>query len=357
MATRRNFLGTLVAAAAVPRLSWADAGNPAFVAAAKDPDGSYALYGLSDSGEDRFRVPLPARGHAAAAHPDRPEAVAFARRPGTYALVLDCTNGSVISRLTAPDGHTFNGHGAFSLGGDRLYTSEVVASTGEGRIGVWSGSKGYKRTGDFPSHGIGPHEIRRLPASETLVVANGGIRTEAGGREKLNLDTMAPNLAYLDPDGGVLDLIELPKDQRLASIRHLSVDAGGLVAFAMQWQGEVAQAPALLGLHRKGQGGPLLGRAPDGVHQAMKGYAGSVTFFEQGSRIAISSPKGGRVQVFRKDGSFAYEVARPDVCGLAATQDALVLMDGLGVFAVVRQGRIRSHRRARRAWDNHLVKL
>ena len=159
MTSRRQFLGTALAAAALPRLGWADAGDPAFLAAAQDPDGSYSLFGLSASGADLFRVPLPARGHAATAHPEVPEAVAFARRPGTYALVLNCATGRVIARLTAAPGREFNGHGAYSMDGDTLYTSEVVALTGEGRIALWSRSDGYRRIGEVASGGIGARTV------------------------------------------------------------------------------------------------------------------------------------------------------------------------------------------------------
>ena len=101
----------------------------------------------------------------------QPQAVAFARRPGTFALVINCFTGSVQHQLTPPEGRQFNGHGAYSLDGSLLMTSEVVADTSEGRIGLWDTAR-YTRLTDWPSHGIGPHEIKRLPDGR-LAVANG----------------------------------------------------------------------------------------------------------------------------------------------------------------------------------------
>ena len=125
MPSRRGFLAGLAAATLAPQPSWADAGSPAYLAAARGEDGSFVLYGLDGSGHRVFAVPLPSRGHAAAAHPSRPEAVAFARRPGTFALVIDCRSGGrLIARLAAPKGRHFFGHGAFSSDGTLLYTSE-----------------------------------------------------------------------------------------------------------------------------------------------------------------------------------------------------------------------------------------
>ena len=99
MTSRRQFLGTALAAAALPRLGWADAGDPAFLAAAQDPDGSYSLFGLSASGADLFRVPLPARGHAATAHPEVPEAVeaALYGRSGIYDVRVVNQAGELIA--------------------------------------------------------------------------------------------------------------------------------------------------------------------------------------------------------------------------------------------------------------------
>ena len=195
---RRGFLGSLMAGALWPRLSWADAGSPAYLAAAQRPDGKHELHGLSLSGESLFAIPLPARGHAATAHPTRPLAVAFARRPGRFALVIDCAQGREIARLTPPEGRQFNGHGAFSGDGAVLYTSEQMADTSEGRVGLWATAT-WQRLTEIPTHGIGPHDIRRLPMSEDLLVANGGIATDPTDRTKLNLGTMRPSLAAMEP--------------------------------------------------------------------------------------------------------------------------------------------------------------
>ena len=111
--SRRTFLKAAIAAAVVPRLSWADAGSPAYLGAARDASGDYALYGMDAQAQILFRVPLPARGHAAAAHPTKPEAVAFARRPGTFAVVVNCATGRITHRLDAPEGDISWGMGCF----------------------------------------------------------------------------------------------------------------------------------------------------------------------------------------------------------------------------------------------------
>lgn len=342
-------------AAALPRIGWAGAGDPAYLAAAKDSAGASWLHGLSAAGESLFQLPLPARGHAAAAHPMRPEAVAFARRPGTFALVIDCARGGIVARLAPPPGRQFNGHGVFSADGSRLYTSEVVADTSEGRLGLWDASQGYRRLAEISTFGIGPHDVRRLPDG-TLVIANGGIRTDPLDRTKLNLGVMQPNLTYLEPDGTLQDQIVLPADLHQNSIRHLALLPDGTVAFAMQWEGDPSEAVPLLGLHRRGD--PVrLGMTRDEDARAMKGYAGSIAADSAGTEIALTSAKGGVVMIFDAAGHQRAILRRQDVSGVAAAATGFVVTDGLGVVSACDAAGLRPLSEGAMAWDNHLVAI
>ena len=356
MTTRRCFLATLLAVGAAPRLGWAAAGNPAYLAAARDPDGTFALFGLTPEGTTTFRLPLPARGHAAAGHPGRAEAVAFARRPGTFALVIDCTNGAEIARLTPPEGRQFNGHGVFAEGGAVLCTSEQEAATSAGVIGLWDVDAGYRRIGEIPTHGIGPHDLRLMPDGRALVVANGGIATDPTDRTKLNLATMRPDLAYVALDGTLLEQVTLVPDLSQNSIRHLALRADGLVAFAMQWEGVPGAATPLLGLHRRGEA-PILASAPLADERAMQGYAGSIAFSGTGDEIAITSPRGGRLHRFAADGTFVGALSRADICGLASHPQGFLASDGLGGLMCVTPAGAHRLSVSDVAWDNHLVSL
>ncbi|WBU64997.1 DUF1513 domain-containing protein [Paracoccus aerodenitrificans] len=354
MADRRTLLKGLAAAAILPVRGWASVGAPDWVAAAKHSDGSYAMHGIDAEGRITFSVSLPDRGHAAAAHPYRAEAVAFARRPGTFGLVLDCRTGEVIRRLTPPAGRQFNGHGAFSGDGSLLYTSEVVAEGSVGRIGVWDVRDRYRRLDEWDSHGIGPHELRLLPDGN-LVVANGGIETDPTDRTPLNLDRMRPNLAILDADGGLLLKREFAADLAQNSIRHLALLPAG-IAFAMQWQGQKADPVPLLGLAIGD--GPLTCHAPAAKDAyAMNFYAGSIAATPEGL-IAITSPVGGVVMIHDASGAHLATMKRADICGAAARgRDSFTLTDGAGaVWAADRDG-LRLLARHDLSWDNHMVRI
>ena len=350
MATRRGFL-TGLAALALPRPSWADVGYPAFLAAAKS-GADFVLHGLTEAGESRFSLPLPARGHAAAAHPTQPLAVAFARRPGTFAVVIDCRTGESTARLTPPEGRQFNGHGVFSADGAVLYTSEVVAEGSEGRIGLWETAR-FRRIGEWASGGIGPHDMKRL--GDGLVVANGGIATDPKDRRKLNIDTMRPNLSRIGADGGLVDQGELPAALHQNSIRHLALGPGGEVAFAMQWEGDAADPVPLLGLWTPGAA-PVLCPAPEAEALRMKGYAGSISW--SGEEIALTSPKGGVAMLFASTGAHLATIERPDICGIAPLRaGGFLASDGAGGLSSLSRKGLSRLTQQPLSWDNHLVAL
>lgn len=351
MATRRAFLAGL-AAASLPRMAWADLGSPAFLAAGKT-DYGFMLHGLSGTGQSLFAVPLPARGHAATGHPKQAIAVAFARRPGTFGLVIDCATGDVLHHLEPPTGRQFNGHGVFSAQGDLLMTSEVVATGSAGRIGLWETST-YGRIGEWDSGGIGPHDIKRLPDGR-IVVANGGIQTDPADRAKLNLATMRPNLALVSATGELLERAELPTELHQNSIRHLAL-LPDKIAFAMQWEGDAADPVPQLGLWTPGA--PPVMCPPDEAQSfAMKGYAGSIAATPDGKQIALTSAPGGVVMLFDHLGRQTACHTRVDLCGVAPVADNFVVTDGSGAAWQADTTGLTLMSQNPIAWDNHLVEL
>lgn len=350
---RRQFLGGLLAAGAIPCPSWADAGSPAYLAAGARTDGTYLLCGIAADLSVLFQRPLPDRGHAAAAHPTRPQAVAFARRPGTFAVVIDCATGRQQARLTSPEGRHFYGHGAFSSDGDWLFTTENDYEAGKGRIGIWDVTAGYRRIGEIDSGGIGPHDIKRLPGSDIFVVANGGIDTHPDtGRTKLNLPMMAPNLSYIDGDR-IIEQATLPAAMHKNSIRHLAVSRTSEVVFGMQWQGEGPIA-SLVGKHRMG-GQIALFDAPADAVRDMQGYIGSIACSPDGATVAVTSPRGNQMQFYDATTMALSQVHHmTDVCGVAPATGGFAVTTGTGELHCLR-GRTQAQAVAPLMWDNHLI--
>jgi hypothetical protein len=355
MTSRRSFLAGVMAATLHPAAGWADAGAPSWLAAAREADDSHALHGIRADGGLAFSLRLPGRGHAAAAHPTAPEAVAFARRPGSFALVIDCAAGRTVAGLTPPAGQQFNGHGAFVADGDILATSEVVAETSEGRIGLWDRRRGYRRVGNIPSGGIGPHEILALSDGSALVVANGGLRTDPGDRRVLNAQDFRSNLSIIELDGRVRHMTEPPAELRAPSLRHLALASDGTVAVAAQWQGDPAEGPPVLALWHAADG--LAFVTDPGADLAMAGYAGSVAWDESSQHVAITSPRGGVARIHDRDGGVEV-LARTDICGAAARPGGgFVFSDGAGRLWQAKGQALQALASSPRSWDNHMIAL
>lgn len=240
------------------------------------------------------------------------------------------------------------------------YTTENDYDAALGMIGVWDARKGYRRIGEFSSGGVGPHDILRLPSSDTLVVANGGIETHPdSGRAKLNVPTMRPNLSYVGHDGALIGQFVLDEAFHLNSIRHLDVSTAGLVAFATQWQGDPSDAPALLGLHQLGHAATWV-LADPAQHVALEGYAGSVSFSGDQTCVGITSPRGGLIQVFSvADGTSNWTSTSPDASGLSRhAASGFCFTNGTGAFGHVdAEGVLAGVQIHDRAFDNHLVRI
>ena len=236
---RRRFLAALATAGAAPMLGARTFTARRYVGCRVDHEGRYLASVFDESGAILHDVSLPGRGHGFAVHPSTGHLVVFARRPGEWASVVDPATGAEVRRLSATEGRHFYGHGAFRPDGAVLYTSENRFEDGRGIIGVWDVVSGWKRIHEWPSHGVGPHEIRVLRAGTRLAVANGGIRTHPDtGRAKLNLDAMVSSLAVLDTaDGGLVRSQSLGERLRRLSIRHLDIDRDFRIVVAMQHEG------------------------------------------------------------------------------------------------------------------------
>ena len=351
-------MGALVVAGT----SRASATERRYLASRVGAGGAFRIGVFDPAGCLLFDLDLPARGHGFALHPRRPVAVCFARRPGTFALAFDVVRGTRLAEFHTPPGRHFYGHGVYAGDGSLLYASENDYSNRRGAIGVYVSDEGYRRAGELPSHGIGPHEIALLPGRETLVVANGGIAThpEAPG-VKLNLPSMEPMLTYIDPRSGrLLERVTLPRARQALGIRHIAVALDGRVAVGMQYEGLRGDLVPLVGLHRRGRGFALFD-APISAWRAMRQYCGSVAFDASGRFVAASAPRGDAITLWdARSGGYLCALSVADGSGVAPTRtpECFLATSGRGgAFLVDARGGRRpldaAYVSAGR-WDNHL---
>ncbi|WP_282606626.1 DUF1513 domain-containing protein [Pelagibius sp. Alg239-R121] len=311
---------------------------------------------LSENGDLLAEFDLPARGHGAAWRPNSSEAVIFARRPGSFAVVLDVMTGQPQTVLSVPADRHFYGHGCFSADGRILFATENDFDGERGVIGRYDATDGYRRLGEIPSHGIGPHEITLMPDRRTLLVANGGILTHPDApRMKLNLIEMRPSVAVIDAEtGALLKSYEPPSELHQLSLRHLDVRGDGRIVAVAQWEGAKLEQPPLVAVIDRDDG-LRLKSAPCEVAAGMRNYCGAVAFSAGGGRFAVSSPRGGLVTLWGGDGDYLSAIKLDDGCGLAANGKGFILTSGSGIVTASNRSEEKHHPGI--AFDNHLCPL
>lgn len=356
---------------------FAGARQPLLISAASDGDDKHWVIGLranAAGGLDTvFRNQLPARAHHVAINAARGFYVVLARRPGTWMALGDLATGALHAEIQVPaDRHLF-GHGVFSAASDFFYTTESDFEDMQGdsgRLVEWrvvgeGPAARLERVREFPSYGVGPHELLLHPDGNTLIVANGGIRTHpAHDRVNLNIDTMQPSLAYIDRTSG--DLLEqhyMPDEFHQSGIRHLDVNADGLVALAMQFEGEPFMDVPLLATHRRGEELRLL-KASAEVQPQMKQYVGALRFDRSGRYFAASCPKGNMITFWDAEaGTLLHSTRARDGCGVCAVQDGFVFSTGTGRVAHIDLASeevvdyATAAEEAKVFWDNHMSAL
>ncbi len=380
--TRRNLLKSLAATsllAASPSLfarTLADNQNNILTEGWFSAQGSTSdLYGFAgqyrkknhSNSKNYFSGLMGFRGHGGTQHPiDRNRILLFGRRPSTESVEIDLQTGQVSRHFSSGKNRHFFGHGAFSLDGKYLFTSEADLQTNVGKIGIRD-AKTYQKLGEFDTYGVGPHQLCVMLDGKNIVVANGGILTRPEtGRKQLNLDIMQSNLSYVDIESG--DLIEqVGVAESKASIRHIDVAEDGSVAIAMQMQRQACKHQdivALTAIHKSGQPIRLLSQ-PEMLIEQMNDYVGSVAIHPTSRIAGFTSPRGNVVGFWDIDtGEYKGYHALRDVCGIATQieQSSFVITNSNGLVktldahSLVEKTQLRKHY-PQYHWDNHMISI
>ena len=350
-------------ARAAPPASTSAPGPLAFVSAATTIDGCHWAVGFDDTGQERFRLPLPTRGHQFAVSPDGAQLFAAPRRPGTTAFAFDLAAVRMAAACQAAPGRHFFGHAVYAPDGAHVFTTENDHRRGRGVVVVRE-TQAFKIVQEFDSGGIGPHELAWLPDGRTLAVANGGILTRPSQpREKLNLDTMRPNLSLVEAASGTL-LAQAPALDNRASIRHLATTGAGEVVVGMQYEGAAADNVPLVAV--LGEGGVLEPLdVPPYRRGAMHGYTASVAVDGATGRVAVTCPRANSVTFWSaREGRYVGQRRFGDAGGVAFDASAREFVATNGRGAIARfdaetfefQG-ASAARLAGVRWDNHLTAI
>lgn len=225
------------------------------------------------------------------------DVVVMGRRPSEKFWVLDTVTGQVKSAIQASANRHFYGHACYSLDGTKLYVTENDTISLDGKIGIYDAHNHYRKIAEFDSHGIGPHELIMHPDGDTLVIANGGIKTERASREELNLDNMRPSLVYLNRHDGSL-LEQIAPEYNQMSVRHLAMHDDGTVMIGIQFQGAKHVNVPLVLTHKRSETEfrPLI--MPNNQWQRFHQYIASVSVDSKHNLLCVTTPIGGCAAIF-----------------------------------------------------------
>lgn len=359
---RRAFLGlsaTLLAAGAVGGWKLTHTGQqPLLLSARNDESGKHYAVGYRLDGERAFATQVSERCHDVVPHPSLPMALFVGRRPSTESYLIDTRDGRLLQTLHSEQDRHFYGHAVFHKGGEWLYATENdTRDPGRGVIGAYrlEGERLVHRD-ELSSHGLGPHQLLWMPDGETLVVANGGIRTEAESRVEMNLDAMEASLVLMGRDGTLHSKEQLPEPMN--SVRHLAVASDGTVVSGQQYMGDAMDAVPLVAIKRPGQPFQHFPMA-DAQRQMMSQYTASVAVHSDLRLLAMTAPRGNRLFIWDLDsGAVRLDAALPDCAGVGAVEHGFVVSAGIGRCRLYD---CRSERIAMQPlelpaglWDNHL---
>jgi hypothetical protein len=321
-----------------------------FASGIRAADGAFQIATVTERGEIVDRVALPARAHGMAFSRTTGHTVAFARRPGTYAMIFDPFGRREPIVIAAAEGRHFYGHGTFSPDGRLLYASENDFDANRGIIGLYDARNRFARIGEYQTFGTGPHDMTVSDNGHMLVVANGGIETHPEfGRTKLNLDHMEPSLTLIDAATGTLiEKHGLPPEYAQVSTRHVDIDASGKIWFACQYEGPRNSLPPLVGHFGKGEDLSFV-TLPDDTTRALGNYVGAIAVNRREQLVGVTSPVNGTaVTLDARTGAVLKVDGIANAAGIAASKSGFAVSSYDGTF----EG---AHSDV--AWDQHIVRI
>lgn len=336
----------------------------AYMGAAQSRLGEHTLLCFNQSHDCIAEHALASRGHGFALSAEG-HIAAIARRPADFFFVMDRYGSKQAEIQARPDRH-FYGHGVYDKSGEYLYLTENDFDNARGVIGVYETHNNYARVDEFDSHGIGPHAIQFNRDASQLIVANGGIETHPNtGRKKLNLPTMQPSLAFIDPASGALSRrAKLAPEHHRNSIRHFAVGSDDTVYIGLQNQNADADAVLLATLAPTDSEIEKF-KISAAIESRLDNYVGDICLDQSEQYLAASSPYGNSLVMMSLFSGETSLVTVNDVCALSPTAKPgqFMVSAGSGMICLVdihpsfQQPRVKviADFSSTLAWDNHIL--
>lgn len=248
--------------------------------------------------------------HGITPHPLRRREVVLFEKHGPGCCVVDLDQAQVRQTVTCAAGRQFYGHGAYSPDGSLLYCTETDLEDGRrGYITVRDG-KTFETLGDFPSHGLAPHDCQFAADGTTLIVANGG---SGAGREE-----NPPGISFVDVrDGRALEVLPMPSTQINAG--HLDLSPQGDLALVSAPRDGYDSARACGGVSVRPAGGDFTTvTEPADLVASLVGETLSVAIHPGSRVLGATTPLANVVTFWSLDtGALVHKLRVPNPRGIA----------------------------------------
>ncbi|PPR25105.1 MAG: hypothetical protein CFH34_01585 [Alphaproteobacteria bacterium MarineAlpha9_Bin4] len=321
-----------------------------------------SYFGCFDrSGKIIFDVELKNRAHDYIILPKYNKVCLVARRPENFILLIDLEKGYVKKKIISPSERHFYGHISYSEKDNLIYVTENHYKYNDersGAIAIYDPNKNFKRLGEIPSFGIGPHELK-VSSNNKIVVANGGVLTHPDyPRIKLNLSDIDSNLVILDQSSAkLISKFNLNNKFKHNSIRHIDLDKSDNIYLGCQsYVKNKFEDLDLVFKISNAKIYPL--KIPSFLLKNLHNYSGSIKVSNNKNKVYASFPKGNSLLIWNLSrGTFLEKKHVFDVCGISIDEvkENVYLSNGKGdLFLINKQDKLIKEYSKNINFDNHL---
>ncbi|WP_444995908.1 DUF1513 domain-containing protein [Aliikangiella sp. IMCC44359] len=231
----------------------------------------------------RDLTPMVFLAHGIHRNPTNKNQLAIFEKKGPHACEYDLSSRKITRSIPKINNRYFYGHGAYSLDGKILFSTETELTGLNGLIGIRNSSD-LTYLGEFPSYGKEPHECKLIDNGKTLVVTNGG--GDKNGEP--------PSVTYIDVNSQkLIEKVELTRAE--LNTGHLAIgEKGDLVVVSAPRAGLGKEHLGGVSIRPKGQRLESISN-PEAVTQKMLGEALSVSIHNKKRIAVVTHPDGNMV--------------------------------------------------------------
>lgn len=253
---------------------------------------------------------MPFLAHGIHIDPSNTNRLAVFEKRGANACEFDLKNRTISRTISCKPGRYFYGHGAYSVDGGLLYSSETELNTLQGMIAIRDGND-LSYISEFPTFGIEPHECHLIDDGSTMVVTNGGGKS---GEEQ-------PSVTYIDINTQkLMEKVTLSHED--LNTGHVAISQNGdLVVVSAPRKGLDPAMPG--GVSIRPRNAPMQSRTePSDITQRMRGEALSVAIDAESKIAAVTHPDGNLLSFWSiEDARLLKTIELASPRGVALTTD------------------------------------